>query len=227
VKTLLLWDIDGTLISAHGSGTAALCDSVRESFGIESDLSHIEIQGRTDRWIFQQILATFIIPRTEENMQLLERNYLAALQPQIDRRGVTLLPGVRQILDEAARFGDVEQGLLTGNLIAGAKLKLASHGLWDYFHFGAFADDAANRNELGPLALTRAQRYCGHDFAPERVWVIGDTPHDITCGKVCGARTLAVATGRNTLETLLEGKPCAAFRDLSDTNAFWRSVLAE
>jgi len=226
VKTriILLWDIDGTLISAHGSGTAALSDSLKASFGIESTLDHIEIQGRTDRWIYERMLRAFELPVTQANMDLLERNYLDALIPQIQARGVDVLPGINAILEEAHRRGDVAQGLLTGNLIEGARRKMSGLGLMEYFPFGAFADDAANRNELGPKAVERARRHVGEEVPLERIWVIGDTPHDVTCGKTAGARTLAIATGKVPLQRLQECSPCAAFEDLSDTDAFWRAV---
>ena len=86
-----------------------------------------------------------------------------------------------------AAHPDIHQALLTGNLRAGAKLKLEHLGIWKYFEFGAFADDSSNRNELGPFALRRAKEKLGIDFSPERVWIIGDTPHDIACGKAIGA----------------------------------------
>lgn len=223
-KIVLLWDIDGTLISARGSGTAALCDALEAEFGIRSDLGNIEIQGRTDRWIFEQMIKAFKLPPTADSMNRLEQGYLDALQPQLAARGVEVLPGVRQILKEAAAREDVVQGLLTGNLIEGAKRKMNGLELWDFFPFGAFSDDAANRNELGPKAVQRAEALCGHPVDMQRVWVIGDTPHDVTCGKVCGARTMAVATGKNALAKLRESSPCAAFENFADTKAFWAAV---
>lgn len=224
-KTILLWDIDGTLISARGSGSAALCDSLALSFGIKSDLAHIELAGRTDRWIFERILESFELPKTEDNYAKLEKHYLESLEPQLKKRGVEILPGIQQIVQEAHERTDVVQGLLTGNLVEGAKKKLRETRLWEFFGFGAFADDAANRNLLGPKALARAQEQTGQAHLLERVWVIGDTPHDITCGKIFGARTLAIATGKHSVHQLREGQPCAVFQDLSDTKAFWNTVL--
>ena len=114
--------------------------------------------------------------------------------------------------------------LLTGNVERGARIKLGHHGLSHFFKFGAFADDSQWRNELGPVALRRARELHGVEFTPERVFVIGDTPHDIACGKVIGARTIAVATGQYSLEELNAHTPHAAFSDLSDTAAFLRTV---
>ena len=88
--------------------------------------------------------------------------------------------------------------MLTGNLRAAAEAKLVPFDLWDFFSFGAFADDAIERTDLGPIALRRASEYAGCVFAPEEAIVIGDTPHDIACARSFGARCLAVATGRFT-----------------------------
>jgi phosphoglycolate phosphatase-like HAD superfamily hydrolase len=52
------------------------------------------------------------------------------------------------------------------------------------------------------------------------VFVIGDTPHDIACGKAIGARTIAVATGRYSLEQLRSHGPTAALAGFSDARAF-------
>src|SRR5205807_8740342 len=104
-------------------------------------------------------------------------------------------------------------GILTGNLERGAKLKLEHYDLWRFFAFGAFADDHPDRNELGAFALSRAQQTTGIDFAPEQVDVIGDTGHDIACGKAFGARTIAVATGSWSRQRLTQCEPDSLFDD--------------
>jgi phosphoglycolate phosphatase len=105
-------------------------------------------------------------------------------------------------------------------------VKLAHHGLWDHFEFGAFADDSEHRNELGPHALRRARERHGVEFAAANVWVIGDTPHDIACGKIIGARTLALATGGYTLDQLRQHAPTVVMDNLADTAAVLRHLHA-
>jgi phosphoglycolate phosphatase-like HAD superfamily hydrolase len=129
------------------------------------------------------------------------------------------------VLAAAAVRGDIAQGVLTGNVRRGAQTKLAHHGLWDFFAFGAYGDDSEIRDELGPHALRRAREHCGVDFAAERVWIIGDTAHDIACARAIGARVLAVATGGHSLEALAAHRPDALLPDLTDAAAVWR-VLA-
>jgi phosphoglycolate phosphatase-like HAD superfamily hydrolase len=126
-----------------------------------------------------------------------------------------------EIVTQVARAPDFAQGLLTGNLQRGAQIKLSHLGLWTPFLFGAFADDAEDRNDLGPHALRRAHAHHGYNFTPEHVFVIGDTPHDIACGKAIGARTIAVATGRFSVEQLRSHTPTAVLESFSDTKAFF------
>ena len=133
-----------------------------------------------------------------------------------------MLPGVREVLAALTARGDVAQGLLTGNMRAGARAKLEHHSLWNTFAFGAFADDSEHRNELGPHALRRAREHHGVEFRAENTWIIGDTPHDIACGRAIGARTLAVATGGCSLEELSRHQPTALVADLSETEVIVR-----
>jgi phosphoglycolate phosphatase-like HAD superfamily hydrolase len=136
-----------------------------------------------------------------------------------------VLAGIHDALAAVHEHPEIHQALLTGNLEAGAKLKLSFLEIWHYFEFGAFADDSYDRNELGPFALRRAKEKLGIDFPPERVYIIGDTPHDIACGKAIGAKTIAVATGAFSVEQLAAFGPTHAFRDLSDTQALLDVVL--
>jgi phosphoglycolate phosphatase len=224
VKTLLLWDIDGTLIASGGAGMHALQIGLRTGLGVDGSLADIDFAGRTDRWIARRIFEKFSLPHNEENFTRLIDGYIAALPAALANPRARVLPGVREILAAAAARDDVAQGLLTGNLRRGAQTKLGHHGLWDYFPFGGFADDAELRNEISPHALRRAHEHAAVTFHPDRVWVIGDTPHDIECGRIIGARTLAVATGSHTCEQLASHRPDAVLPDLADTAGFWKIV---
>ncbi len=223
MQTLLLWDIDGTLLNTHGAGVRALEQSLRRGFGIAGSIKDIDYSGRTDGWIIRQIFAKFGVPATAGNLARMADGYVTALPAELADPGVRLLAGVPGLLD-AARERGVALGLLTGNLRRGAEAKLGSRDAWRYFPFGAFADDSDDRNELGPHALRRARAHHGVDFAPAQVWVIGDTPHDVVCARAFGARALAVATGRHTRAQLQAAQPDAVLDDLADGPAFWRAV---
>jgi phosphoglycolate phosphatase len=222
VKHLLLWDIDGTLIASGGAGMRALQVALKNVFGIEGSLADIDFAGRTDMWIMREVFRKFALPATSNNFSRFFDGYVSALPAELKNPHARVLPGVREILHAVKRHGAIAQGLLTGNMRRGAQEKLAYHGLWEHFEFGAFADDSEHRNELGPHAVRRALERHGVNFLADDVWVIGDTGHDIACGKAIGARTLAVGTGGATMDQLRAHQPTAAFENLADTAALLR-----
>lgn len=219
---LVLFDIDGTLLTSGGAGERALHLAVKEAFGIDDGLGGIEIAGRTDSGIARQIFAAHGIEPSPQNLAHLFDCYLhhlALLLPQLQGR---LLPGIIPLLDALHARDDVVLGLLTGNLQRGAELKLTHYGVWHYFEFGAFADDHHDRNELGRFAAARASEKHGAEFPVGRIFVLGDTPHDVSCARAFGAKAIAVATGRHTRKELAACAPDAVFDDLENLE----SVLA-
>ena len=225
-KTLILWDIDGTLLHSGGAGMKALEASLQEVFGASGSFAGIEFAGRTDPWIIRQIFARFGIEHTPGNVARYVDGYIALLPGILAQSRARILPGVSDILGQAAAHAGVVQGLLTGNLRRGAEAKLGFHGLWEYFPVGAFADDSEVRSELGPHALRRARAHWGLDFPAERVWIIGDTPHDIACARAIGARAMAVATGGSKAQELAGHNPDIVLEDLGDPGAFWDAIGA-
>ena len=224
MKTLLLWDIDGTLIDSGGAGERALRLALKREFAIEDSFAWLEYFGRTDMWIARAILEKHRGAATPEAIQRFLSAYLKALAEEMHNPHARILPGVADIIASVSRSNDIAQGLLTGNLRQGAETKLGHLGLWASFPFGAFADDAEQRDDLGPHALRRASAHCGDDFSPAHVFVIGDTPHDISCGKAIGAQTIAVATGRYTRDQLKAHKPTIVFEDFADTAGFFSAL---
>jgi phosphoglycolate phosphatase-like HAD superfamily hydrolase len=216
-KRLLLFDIDGTLVNTGGAGVESLKTTVRNRFHTEDDLRDIEIAGKTDRAIIRDILHKYRVDPTEENIILFAGEYIDGLPRSLSRARGRVLPGIRHLLQRLKPQPHIVLALLTGNLQHGAQLKLQHYGLWDFFEFGAFADDHHDRNELGAFARKRAQLKHGHDFDAADIDVIGDTNHDIACGKAFGARTIAVATGSWSRERLQACMPDFLFDDLSDT----------
>ena len=222
-KTLLLFDIDGTLLMTGGCGEHALRLAVRDEFGVEDDLRDIEIAGRTDTGIARQLLRKYGRAETEESTRGFVEHYLRHLPLQLPRVQGRLLPGVGELLLALKPRADVVLALLTGNLAQGAQYKLSHYGVWHYFEFGAFADDHHERNKLGPFALARA-RERGHEVSMSRTFVIGDTPHDISCARAIGARAVAVATGGFRPEQLAPHSPDVLLNDLSDLAATFRAL---
>lgn len=217
-KRLLLWDIDGTLINSGAAGLHALIRATIKRFGGDGDLEGVEIAGRTDVSIAHQILAKYGEPVTDRGVNELLDAYVGLLPEELPRRNGRVLPGISELVESSSQQEHKTLGLLTGNLRRGAQLKLAHYDLWQFFPFGAFADDHHDRNELGPCAVRRAVEHGGFEFSPNEVDVIGDTGHDIACGKAFGARTIAVATGSWSRERLAELKPDFLFDDLANVD---------
>lgn len=226
MKKLILWDIDGTLLRTGRAGIIALEQAFTQLHGREPDMSKVEVAGRTDKWITARMLEENGVPVTPQQVHDLVDAYLSLLPGEIATRPGRVLPGIQVLLDQLRARADVAQGLLTGNVQRGARIKLEHYRVWHYFEFGAFGDDSALRNELGPHALRRAKERHAVEFAPANTYIIGDTPHDIECGKVIGARTIGVATGSFTVAQLEAHAPTAVFPDFTDTAAFLRVIDA-
>ncbi|MCE9612277.1 MAG: haloacid dehalogenase-like hydrolase [Chthoniobacter sp.] len=215
-QKLLLFDIDGTLLTSGGAGERALRFGFRDRFGIDDDLSRVEIAGRTDSGIVRRMLAAHALLETPENITAFFDAYLHHLALEIPRTPGHLLPGILPLLTALQPRTDIVLALLTGNLARGAEIKLRHYGIWHYFDFGAYADDHHDRDQLGHFAKTRALARRGIDFPPERIFVLGDTPHDISCARAIGARAIAIATGKFTRAELAAHSPAFLFDDLGD-----------
>jgi phosphoglycolate phosphatase len=222
---LVLFDIDGTLVLTGRAGMRAMNRACKEVVGHDAALSGIAVAGRTDWIILQDVLEkhgkTLDGPLLEE----LRRRYVEHLAEEILSRGEgakDVMPGVRALLAALTAREDVALGLLTGNFIESARIKLEYFDLWKYFPCGAFGGDASDRNALVPIAIRRA-RECGiADVDRSRVLVVGDTPHDVACAVAVGAIPVAVATGGYSVDQLRATGAEIVFSDLCDTEAFLR-----
>src|SRR5581483_7282706 len=200
------------------AGVFALRRALNERFQIEDDLADLEIAGMTDANIVKNILQKHGLESSPVQVAGFLDSYVHFLAHELPRRSGQVLPGVLELLEKLRHRPNIVLALLTGNVSRGAKLKLEHYGVWHFFEFGAFADDHHDRNELGAFARTRAREKHGHDFSPEAIDVIGDTPRDIACGKAIGARTIAVATGNWTRDELAKHNPDFLIDDFSDVN---------
>jgi phosphoglycolate phosphatase-like HAD superfamily hydrolase len=221
-RKLLLWDIDGTILHTGKAGETALGHAMEKLYGVSKGLQGLEIAGRTDKWIVEQLLAREGLAHGEREIARFLDVYVERLAEELPRRQGGLHPGVWGILEEAHRRPDLVQGLLTGNIEKGARLKLSRYGVNHFFEFGAFADDSPVRNELGPHAKRRARDRHGEEFPPERIYIIGDTPHDVACARAIGAKAIAVATGSFSVEQLRTCGADAVFSDLGHPENFFR-----
>ena len=224
---LVLFDIDGTLITDGGAARHAYRSALAQIYGWEGDLTRYDFSGRTDPQITFMVLhdAGFDDAAINARMPELWDSYLDGLAKSATADRVRVLPGIQTLLDSLLSHAGVLLGLLTGNIERGARLKLAPAGLNHYFSFGAFGSDSAAREELPPIAVERASRINGHRFAGRDVVIIGDSIYDVRCGVPHGATTIAIASGKTPAEKLLAERPHHFFHS-ADSQAILNAILA-
>jgi phosphoglycolate phosphatase-like HAD superfamily hydrolase len=217
MRRLLLFDIDGTLVRG-GPAKVAFENALHAVFGTAGPIDGHDFSGKTDPQIARELLTRAGLQRDaiDAGFAGLWCKYLDELTALLPSKPMTVLPGVRALLRELNGMDDVGLGLLTGNIVDGARLKLSSVGLMDYFSVGSYGSDSEVREDLTAVAMVRASERWGVDFPPGSVVVVGDTPRDVACGKHGGTRTVAVATGRYSMEDLAAAGPDAVIPDLSD-----------
>jgi phosphoglycolate phosphatase-like HAD superfamily hydrolase len=231
--TVVLWDVDGTLVSTGAAGRLAFADAVAAVLGVEVPPERLpRMAGKTDPQIALELLGELGVPSPDRHLGELEvalEVALTARVAQIRREGAAL-PGVRDALAALAAGGAV-QTVVTGNVAANARTKLTAVGLIDErggplrLDIGAYGSDDADRDNLVPIALERC-RAAGVPVSLEEAWVVGDTPRDLACARAAGVRCLLVATGGYELDALEEAGADAVFRDLLDTARVLRLLTA-
>ncbi len=226
--SLVLFDIDGTLLHSGGCGRAATWLAVQDVFGTAGILDDVSFAGKTDWQILLEALTPVGITAEEIETRLAEYNQVVArrLAAIISECPVRPCAGAPELVAALRADPLVLIGLVTGNMAALAPIKLRAAGFDPAdFPIGAFGSEGWDRAMLPPLALARANAFNGVDFAPDRVVIIGDTPGDITCAHSIGARTIAVATGPFGLAELAAHQPDNLFLTLEDTSAVLRAIL--
>jgi phosphoglycolate phosphatase-like HAD superfamily hydrolase len=230
-QKLVLFDIDGTLLLTAGAGRRAITGALAEQLGVEPEFNLVRFDGKTDPQIIVELLmATGVSsPPAQEQVDALCVRYLELLEVELAAtRGQTrLMPGILELLERLEAEDGAVLGLLTGNLAAGAELKLRSADLDPgRFVVGAFGSDSPRRPDLPGIAVRRAERLFESRPHGETVVIIGDTPADVACGAGISARAIAVATGSFSLEDLSAQGPYAAFTDLSETDRVLDAILS-
>jgi phosphoglycolate phosphatase len=222
---ICLLDIDGTLLLTGGAGQAAFAQTLAEEFGIGHIINSVMFAGRSDRAIAMDLFRAHGVEQTDENWRRFCAGYLSRLEAALAARQGFLLPGASELVTALAKRDDVALGLLTGNVREGAKRKLVHFNLWHWFAFGGYGDDHLDRCDIAASALAAAREHI-HDRAngsgvngkrfDGEIIVIGDTPHDITCGRSIGARCVAVPSGHTKADELRENSPDLLVDTLED-----------
>lgn len=212
---LVLFDIDGTLIDSGGAGTRALELAIMELFSINNAFKDISMAGKTDKMIIKEGLRKHGIP-ADGNISSVISAYLRHLKREILNERKHVKPGMHELLQKLRYRDDICIGLLTGNLEEGARIKLEPFKLNQYFPSGAFGSDDEDRNNLLPIAVRRFVEMLQINFDIRDCIIIGDTPRDVECAHIYGAKCFGVATGPYTIDDLLQAGADYAVRDLSE-----------
>lgn len=222
MKRLILFDIDGTILSTHGAANRAFHRALLATYGTAGPIASTPFDGKTDRQIARELLSLAglddaTITRSFNELWTVYLRALAAELGRPDNRTI-VHPGVAELLGRLATMQEeFLVGLLTGNIEAGATIKLSAVRLEHHFRFGAFGSDSERRDELPAVAVNRARALSGRDFRGRDIVVIGDTPADVTCGAALGVRSLGVATGRYAPDELKEAGAWTVLENLADT----------
>ncbi|MDO9391557.1 MAG: HAD hydrolase-like protein [bacterium] len=222
---LVLFDIDGTLVHCGATPRRVFKQALLEVFGTAGPIDNWIFDGKTDPMIVQELMEAAGVPCSKQMTERALNLYSSALQIELPKApDKKIYPGVRELLEELGKH-PVLLGLLTGNIKPGAKAKLESLDLWHHFPFGAFADDSSVRRELADIAVQRAFELSGQRFTAKQIVIIGDTEHDINCGRHLGVRTIGVGTGRSSAAKLLEHGADKAFEDFREHQEVARVIL--
>jgi len=227
---LVLFDIDGTILWSDGAGRRAMQRALTDAFGTSGDASY-RYDGKTDMQIVRDLMRNegYSDALIDARMNALLDEYVSSLHEEL-RSGATHIErfgGVVELIEALEARPDRRVGLLTGNIEVGAGAKLRAVGIDPgRFRVNAFGSDHEVRGELPAIAQRRAREELGLHVQGDAIVIIGDTPADIECGRAIGARAIAVATGRYSVDDLAAHSPFAVFPDLADTAAVLRAIDA-
>lgn len=230
MQRLILFDIDGTILTTNGAARRPFRQALVATYGTAGPIDTHDFSGKTDPQIARELLRTAGLrdETIDRGLPALWPAYLAGLARELGRpdHRTAVLPGVVALLEALeSRQETAALGLLTGNVELGAALKLRSAGLAGRFGFGAYGSDDEHRERLPAVAIERAQAHIGRPFASRDVILIGDTPHDVACARPLGVGVVAVATGRYAARELAAAGADVVFDNLLDTSAVLATLL--
>jgi phosphoglycolate phosphatase-like HAD superfamily hydrolase len=214
---LLLFDIDGTLLSAHGVPKIAMATVLERRYQCFEYDTNYDFSGRTDPQIVEHLLKYDNREYSEDLTDEILGEFCIELNKEIvNGKKPVIHPGVCDLVEKLSITENVYLGLVTGNVSEGARIKLEAVDLQTYFPIGGFGDDSKDRNELPPIAKLRAEKYFSTKFLSNDIWIIGDSIYDVECAQKNGLRCLAVATGKTSKDKLIEANPEFIEEDFSD-----------
>jgi phosphoglycolate phosphatase len=225
---LILFDIDGTLLREGMAPKIAFARALRETYSTTGPVGEFKFAGMTDPECVSAIMRLAGVEEATIRQRRPEclRRYVDHLAVEMQSHdGARLFPGVRELLERLNKLDDVLVGLLTGNIVRGAELKLRRWNIQDYFRFGAYGDDHEDRTVLAQIALEKARALAGRPFTGADTTVVGDTPKDVACARAIGARAVVVATGTVGRADLIQSSPDVILDSFENHEAALRSLF--
>src|SRR5215467_2385924 len=225
--SLVLFDVDGTLLSAGRAARESVLAALAEVYGWQpaNGRSH-DFSGKTDPQIVRELVEEEVgRERYEELLGRALEKYLEEFSRRLLPGAVVPKPGVAERLSRLAALPNVTMGLLTGNLERGARMKLEPPGFNPHFPFGAFGSDSEDRYRLPAIAVDRARQFSQREFSGKQIVIVGDSVHDVRCGRSIGVRAVAVATGPTPAERLAAEQPDSLLESFADTRAAMEAIL--
>ncbi|MGV3619480.1 MAG: HAD family hydrolase [Archangium sp.] len=219
--TVLLFDIDGTLISTGGAGRRAISRAFELLHKREDATSHFSFDGMTDRAIVRNGLTAIGVEATDANIDALLNSYIACLRESVHSvpdANYIVHTGMREVVEASLKAG-AAVGLGTGNVREGARVKLERVGLYSKFSFGGFGDDHELRPELIRAGADRGAKLLNVKREEARVVIIGDTPKDVHAALAIGAECIGVSTGAHGIDELRDVGAKWAFNSLAEEGA--------
>lgn len=216
---LLIWDIDGTLISTKGVGMKAMSMAFHELYNIKDAFKGVNMAGMLDAVIMKNVYAHHNIK--DADVTVFYRKYSKILEQEVKKLDYSITcPGVKALLEALEGTGCFHNVLGTGNIEKGARIKLERDNLNRYFPTGGFGDKEMERWQIIQEAVVNAHNHFNCEFESENIYIIGDTPRDMECGKKLKAKSIGVATGPYSIRELTDCGADHVFENLLDTQAF-------
>lgn len=221
-KTVLLFDIDGTLIITDGAGATSWSLAFKELYNLDVNIENYSDNGMTDQEVARRSFVAVIghDPTESEFSTLIERrmNYLTKTVTESD--GYEVLAGVTTLLPRLVERGFL-LGLVTGNLEAAAHIKLQRADLNRFFTFGGYGSDSDNRGELTSLAMKRAIALSHKNITNDQFLAIGDTPNDVYAAHEAGIECVGVASHKYSKDELAQAKADYVIESLEEDLPIW------
>ena len=226
-KHLVLFDIDGTLISTNGHGVNAMMEAYHAVWGADGKSVAYSMSGKTEFQISHELLKLLGYDRVQVNQGLPEffRHYPQALRRHLTPERTVVHPGVRELVAQIKTHPETVLGLLTGNCEEAARIKMEIAGL-EGFEVGAYGEHHENRADLPQLAVEHARLGLGLEFSGRQLVIIGDTPNDIHCARAAGGKAIAVATGQFDTRALASHEPDFVFENLAQVEQVMGAILS-